>query len=96
VYLFLACFWLVVGVLVQMYWTTLQPRMLIPVDRGVMGFIFFVMFSYCFIRWRLARIRQQAIEEANEPPPRPRHAEEPIDPAFDFSDKKSDDEKKKE
>ena len=91
-YLFLACFWLVVGFVIQYYWTTLQPRMLIPVDRSAMGVICFILFSYSFIRWRMQRVRQQAIEDAKEPPPRPRV----IDPTFDFSDKKSDDEKKKE
>jgi hypothetical protein len=96
VYLFLAFFWLVVAVLLQIYWTTLEAHAFIPVDRSVAGFACFVLFSYNFIRWRMSRVREQARQEADEPPPRPRHSDQPIDPTFDFSDPRSEDEQKKD
>jgi len=37
VYLFLAIFWLIVGVFMQVFWTTLQPLAHIPVDRAGMA-----------------------------------------------------------
>ena len=82
----MAIFWLVLAVVLQVYWETLREHAFIPVDRSLMGFICFVMFSYCFIRWRMARVRAQAYEEVKEPlPPRPRRE---YDPTFDFSDPK--------
>src|SRR6516162_2678986 len=96
VYLFLAFFWLVVGVLAQIFWADLERHAFVRVDRGIGGFIFFVLFSYNFIRWRMARVRQQAPHLANEPPPRPRRRDQPIDPTFDFSDSRSEDDRKKD
>jgi hypothetical protein len=86
VYLGLAVFWLVIGVLMQMFWTTLQPRMMIPVDRSVMGFICFILFSYSFVRWRMMSGWGYRQPEKSDLPPRPRRVDEPIDPNFDFSD----------
>ena len=86
-YLGLAIFWLVVGVLIQVFWTTLQPRAHIPVDQTAMGFICFLLFSYSFIRWRMMRMLRRSRDEAAEPPRR-RRAESPIDPTFDFTDPK--------
>jgi hypothetical protein len=88
VYLGLAIFWFVVGVLIQAFWTTLQPRAHIPVDRSAMGFICFILFSYSFIRWRIMRMLQRSRDEAAEPRRRRHRAESPIDPSFDFSDPK--------
>ena len=90
-YLFLAIFWLVVGVLIQVFWTTLKPLARIPVERETMGFICFLLFSYSLVRWRMVRMLQRA-REVPDLPRRPRHrAEPPIDPTFDFSDRKSED-----
>jgi hypothetical protein len=91
VYLFLAVFWLVVGVLIQVFWETLQPLARIPVDRTAMGFICFLLFSYSLVRWRMVRMLQRAREESNEPRRPRRRAEQPIDPTFDFSDRKPED-----
>ena len=91
-YLYLALFWLVLGVLAQIYWDTLQPHAYIPVDRPVFGFIFFVLFSYNFVRWRMARMLRQSQEDTSAPPPRPRVIHREYDPTFDFS--KPDAEKK--
>lgn len=96
VYLFLALFWFTVGVLVQVFWRDLEGHAFLPVDRNVAGFAFFVLFSYNFIRWRMGRLRERAIREANEMPPRPRRRDEPIDPTFDFSDPNAQDKPRKD
>jgi hypothetical protein len=44
----------------------------------------------------MARVRQKALDEHNETPPRRRRADQPIDPKFDFSHSKPPDEKKKD
>jgi hypothetical protein len=90
VYLFLALFWVVVAVVLQIYWDTLVRHAYIPVDRNFVSFACFVLFSYNFIRWRMARLRDQARQEALEPPHRPRRE---YDPTFDFSDPKPEDKK---
>jgi hypothetical protein len=79
-HLILAIFWLVAGIIVQIFWTTLSQLMNFPVSRELMGFIFFVLFSYNFIRWRLARIRQP-VDDDTSAAPKPKV----IDPTFDFS-----------
>jgi len=96
VYLFLAFFWLVVGVLAQIFWADLERHAIVRIDRTIGGFVFFVLFSYNILRWRMARGRQEAIDEHNDPPPRRRHADQPIDSTFDFSDSDPQDEKKKD
>jgi hypothetical protein len=96
VYLFLALFWLVAGVLAQIFWADLERHAIVRIDRSIGAFVFFVLFSYNIIRWRMARVRQQAIHEANEPLTHGRRADQPIDPTFDFSDSKPQDEKKKD
>jgi hypothetical protein len=96
VYLVLALFWLGVGVLVQIFWRDLEGHSFLPVDRRLAGFGFFVLFSYNFLRWRMARVREQAIREFHEMPARPRRREEPIDPAFDFSEPNAEDKQKKD
>jgi hypothetical protein len=95
VYLFLAFFWIGVAVVLQLYWETVVRHAYIPVDRNVVSFVCFVLFSYNFIRWRMARIRDRVQQEALEPPPRPRRIEE-YDPTFDFSDAKPADAPKKD
>jgi hypothetical protein len=84
VYLILALFWLVLAVVLQIFWETLREHAYIPVDRSIVGFVCFVLFSYNFIRWRMARVRAQAYEQLNAPPPPRPHRE--YDPTFDFSD----------
>lgn len=86
-YLFLALFWVAVAVIVQIYWEALQEHAFIPVNRTVMGLIFFILFSYNFLRWRLSRAQQEWKPVKHTPPPRPRVVQEP-DPTFDFTDDK--------
>jgi hypothetical protein len=93
VYLYLALFWLIVGVLIQVFWTTLEPYTNAHLGRTGLGAICFIMFSYSYIRWRMVRIMQRAREESDEPRRRRHRAEQPIDPTFDFSDRKSEDDK---
>ncbi len=81
-YLFLALVWLIVGVLVQVFWTSLQPIMRIPIDRTLVGIIIFVLFIYNFIRWRLARMR---VEQPTKPRFPTRIVEGEYDPNLDFS-----------
>jgi hypothetical protein len=87
VYVTMAFFWLFAGVLIQIFWTDLQPRMMIPIERGLMGIFCFIMFTYCFIRWRVDRSQSRIHEMNDDPPPRPRRE---YDPTFDFSDGKPD------
>ena len=85
-YLVLAIFWVILAVVLQIFWDTLARHAYIPVDRSIVSFVCFVLFSYNFIRWRMARSLAQAHEQSNEPPPpRPRRE---YDPTFDFSDPK--------
>ena len=84
-YLYLAIFWLVVGVIAQFFWDTLQEHAYIPVDRTVFGIIFFVLFSYNFLRWRMARMMHQSFDDTVEPPPRPKVVHREYDPSLDFS-----------
>lgn len=85
-YLGMALFWLIVGILIQVFWADLQPRMNFQIDRTMMGLLCFVLFSYSFVRWRMAQMRERSRQA--EEPPRRRHPEQPIDPTFDFSDDK--------
>ncbi|MSQ95381.1 MAG: hypothetical protein EXR98_12590 [Gemmataceae bacterium] len=92
-YLFLATFWLVLGILVQVFWDSIATFSHFSADRTVMAVIFFVLFSYNFFRWRMQRALRKANEvDAQELPPRPRVVHREYDPTFDFS--KPDDEKK--
>src|SRR5262245_38255297 len=86
-YMFLAIFWLIVGVLMQVYWDTIQPWANIPVDRVLLGVILFVLFSYNFFRWRLSVASERTIPEKNDSPPRPR-IEREYNPELDFTDDK--------
>jgi hypothetical protein len=93
-YLCLAIFWVIFAVVLQIFWDTLKEHMLIPVDRSVVGFVCFILFSYNFIRWRMWRMQEKWQHEADEPPPRPR-VHRDYDPTFDFSDSEPAEEKKK-
>ena len=83
-YLYLAIFWLVIGVLVQIYWDTLEEHANFRVDRTLMGVVFFVLFSYNLIRWRMRRMIQR-VEDDPSPPPRPRVVHREYDPNLDFT-----------
>lgn len=95
-YLFLAFFWLAVGIVTQIYWDTLQAHAFIPVPRMVFGFILFVLFSYNMVRWRMARMMRQQREDTTELPPRPKVIHREYDPTFDFSRPESNEEPKKD
>ena len=94
-HLYLAFFWLVMGVIMQVYWTELSRLAFIPVDRTVLSFIFFALFSYNFIRWRVRRIIERNQREAKEALHRHRRADVESDPALDFSDPKVEEPEKK-
>jgi hypothetical protein len=83
-HLALAVFWFVTGVLVQIYWSSLQPMMNIPLNRETMGFIFFALFSNNFLRWRFERSRMR-FHDDRTPPPKPKVVHREYDPTFDFS-----------
>jgi Na+-transporting methylmalonyl-CoA/oxaloacetate decarboxylase gamma subunit len=61
-----------------------------------MGVIFFVLFIYNFIRWRMARMLQRMADDTTEPPPQPKVIHREYDPAFDFSEPEAADAKSKE
>ena len=83
-YFVLALFWLVVGVVTQVYWTDLRLHMFVPVSREMLGVIFFILFSYNFVRCRMARMMRRTDDDTTEPP-RPRVIHREYDPTFDFS-----------
>ena len=93
-YLFLTFFWMFVAVVLQVYWDTLKEHAYLPIERNTASLICFVLFSYNFIRWRMACTRQRTEEAASPPAPRPRRGEQEYHPEFDFSDPKPDDGKK--
>lgn len=66
-YLYLALFWFVIGVILQMFWTTIVQHAYIPVDRTTVSFFCFLLFSYNLVRWRMARAMARAQEAAHEP-----------------------------
>jgi hypothetical protein len=83
-YVILAIFWLVGGVLVQVFWDTLQPMMGFTVDRWMMGAVFFILASYNFIRWRMTRaLNMPGPQKVHTPAPAHKTGE--YNPALDFS-----------
>jgi hypothetical protein len=70
--LFLAFFWIAVALVINYYWDVLERHAFVQVPRLLVAFVCFVLFSYNFIRWRLSRARQQAVEEDQPLPPLPR------------------------
>ena len=87
-HLYLAIFWLVVGVIGQVYWDTLKDRMNVPIERSTFLLIFVVLFGYNFMRWRMTRMAERSVSDASDPPPRPRVKRE-YNPDLDFGDEKS-------
>ncbi|MBI1832234.1 MAG: hypothetical protein HYR84_12385 [Planctomycetes bacterium] len=94
-YLYLAIFWLIVGVLAQFFWDDLQRHAFVHIDRTFGGFVLFVLFSYNFIRWRLARLRDQWQAETEEPQTPTRETHPEYHSEFDFSDSKPPDDSAK-
>jgi hypothetical protein len=92
VYLILAVFWIVLAVVLQIFWDTLERHAFIPIDRTIASVVCFVLSSYNFLRWRLARAREQLQRDNTEPPSRPRRE---YDPTLDFSDPEPTDEPKR-
>jgi hypothetical protein len=87
VYLYLAIFWLVLGVMLQYYWDTLARVAFIPISRELVAIFCFVLISYNMLRWRMARAAEKAHWQSNEPPPpKPRRE---FDPASDLADSKN-------
>jgi hypothetical protein len=84
-YLYLALFWLSVGVTVQVFWEPISQHAMIPVSRTMMGAIFFILFCYNFVRWRMGRVLNQIKRDAEEPPRRRTHPNAEYDPTLDFS-----------
>jgi hypothetical protein len=94
VYLYIAFFWLGVGAVLQIFWFDIEPTLRnshFTVDRSLLGLLCFVLFSYNFIRWRMARMLQRARQKDDDPPRR--RADQKIDPTFDFTDRKTPDER---
>jgi len=87
-YLYLALFWLILGVLMQFFWDDLQRHAFVRIDRSLAGFVLFVLFSYNFIRWRLSRIMEQHEKTDDEPPDQHRGGGQDYNPELDFSDSK--------
>lgn len=84
-YLYLAIFWLVLGVMVQVFWDAIEARTHPYVGRGGMGIVFFILFSYNFFRWRLAQSMQRRSDEIQRAANPPHHDKDEYNPAFDFS-----------
>ena len=87
-HIYLAIFWFIVGVVVNVYWETLEQHRFVPVSREIVTFACFVLFSYNLIRWRLARSYARSQEELPTLPPRPRvEKSDEYNAEFDFSKK---------
>ena len=93
-YLYLAIFWFSFGVVMRIFWSDLEPHLRdrnIGVNRDVILFVCFVLFCYNMVRWRMTRALKQALERAKEEDERPKRRNEVVDPTFDFSDPKPED-----
>jgi hypothetical protein len=84
VYLFLALFWLGVGILLQVFWESFAQFAHIPVERTTVGVFCFILMSYNFMRWRLAHMMNNRRLRANAPSNERREPRE-YDPNLDFS-----------
>lgn len=90
-YLYLALFWLGVGIVLQVFWESISAVAHIPVDRMVVAFFCFILMSYNFTRWRIAKMMNHAQQKLREPRPHARREREEYDPNLDFT-RQSDDE----
>jgi len=91
VYLYLALFWLAVGILLQVFWQSISEFAQIPVDRMVIALFCFVLMSYNFTRWRIGQMMKKAEQKLSEPAPRARREREEYDPNLDFTKMADDD-----
>lgn len=93
-YLYLALFWLGVGVILQVFWEGISEFAHIPVDRMVVALFCFVLMSYNFTRWRIAQMMKKAEQKLREPSARVRLDPANYDPNLDFTKLGSDDAEK--
>jgi hypothetical protein len=91
--LFMAAFWVVMAIIVLTVWPSADENdaMGLSPDKRILVSAFTVMLvGYNIVRWRLARVRQQAQEQARAMEQvvrsRRRH-DEPRNPDFDFSER---------
>jgi hypothetical protein len=80
VYLFLALFWLGIGILLQVFWESISEFAHIPVNRTSVGVFCLILMSYNFLRWRLS---QGTVHRAR--PMETRRESREYDPNFDFT-----------
>ena len=72
-YLCLAIFWFVVGVLLRIYWQDVQAFLHNDsFNPNVVSFVCFVLFCYNMIRWRMMRALAKLRDKAAPPPRRSR------------------------
>ena len=84
-YLYLALFWLSVGIILQVFWEGISEFAHIPVSRMVVALFCFVLMSYNFTRWRIAQIMRNAEQKLSEPKPFARREREEYNPNLDFT-----------
>ena len=92
-HLFLAAIWGALAAGILLFWPSVEQNPMIGLEserRLWLGGFAMVLVGYNMVRWRLARLRRQADEDARamQTPIRPRHRDEPPNPDFDFSDPK--------
>jgi len=91
VYLYLALFWLGVGIILQVFWEGISEFAHIPVDRMVVGLFCFILMSYNFTRWRIAQMMKKTERKLSEPSTRVRLEAKEYDPNLDFTKLNPDD-----
>ena len=84
-YLYLAIFWLIVGIILQVFWEIISKLAHIPVDRMVVALFCFILMSYNFTRWRINQLMSRAERKLSEPPRPARREREEYDPNLDFT-----------
>jgi hypothetical protein len=90
VYLYLALFWLGVGIILQVFWDGISEFAHIPVSRMVVGLFCFVLMSYNSTRWRISHMMMNAQRKLDEPKPYARRERGEYDPNLDFTKMDSD------
>jgi hypothetical protein len=85
VYLYLALFWLGVGIILQVFWESISTLAHIPVDRMAVGLFCFILMTYNFTRWRIGQIMKRAEQKVRELPPHARREPVEYDPNLDFT-----------
>jgi hypothetical protein len=95
VYRFLSFFWLILGSgLLFLPWLypdlSSIPRM---ENHVALGALCFALSIYNMVRWRMGAARERARQEEMEEALRRRRSERPVDPTFDFTDRKPPDDR---